>query len=87
MSLARAKHEMLALPDGTVLVAGGLDASYHPTNTAEVYDPARNVWLPLANIPAACYWSAAGVLADGSVVIAGGRTQASKAGITPAAAV
>jgi hypothetical protein len=87
MALARAKHEMAVLPDGTVLVAGGLDTKYAPMNTAEVYDPDSDAWTTTANIPAACYWSALGVLADGSVLIAGGRTQASKAGATNAAAL
>lgn len=58
------------LPDGSVLVAGGLGGSA----TAERYDPATNAWAPAAPMGVARSTSATVTLTDGRVLVAGGTT-------------
>jgi N-acetylneuraminic acid mutarotase len=67
------------LSDGRVLFAGGRDAAYSEgiyvesvTRTAELYDPATDVWSPLPPMPEARAGGAAVVLKDGSVLLVGG---------------
>ena len=69
------------LPDGRVLVAGGLsaptrtdDQAYDSVPVAAVlaYNPANGRWSRLASMPRARAGGSAVVQADGSVVIAGG---------------
>ena len=82
----RERHVAVGLPDGSVLLAGGLDESGTPLASAEVYVP----WLPPAgrmlpagNLTTARFDAAALSLADGSIVIMGGT---SADGTTPLAA-
>ena len=51
MSVARANHSATALPDGTVLVAGGSNGNL--LGTAELFDPAVREWRPTASLNAA----------------------------------
>jgi len=44
LNLARAYHTATLLQDGTVLVAGGLDASFTALTSSEIYDPATGIW-------------------------------------------
>jgi hypothetical protein len=61
------------LPNGKVLVAGGLPAHSKPAITeAELFDPATGTWSATVPLPAAREQSKAVLLADGSVLIAGG---------------
>ena len=67
------------LADGRVLLAGGLvpltgDPRTTPdyTATAEVYDPATGTFSPVGPMAAPRYWHAASILADGTVLVAGG---------------
>ncbi|HSE37191.1 MAG TPA: galactose oxidase-like domain-containing protein, partial [Blastocatellia bacterium] len=66
------------LPDGKVLILGGhnnfkFDASSTPSNQSEIYDPVLNTWTPAATMGAPrMYHSAALLLPDGRVVVAGG---------------
>jgi hypothetical protein len=67
-----------ALPDGTVLVAGGLLArapnwqqAAFPTAT-EAYDPNSGQWISAGNLNSARAGHTATVLTDGSVLVAGG---------------
>ena len=57
--------------DGRVLVAGGTGISV--TDSAGLYDPATNTWSALAPLPTPRADSTALLLADGSVLIVGGR--------------
>ena len=79
-------HTATLLPDGKVLVVGGLQvdgspahASF-PTNLCELYDPATNLWSFAASLT----WERSGhvavLLPDGKVLTAGG---ANDSGTTP----
>ena len=47
MRVARARHSMLTLPDGRVLVVG----SFGSSQDAERYDPATDTWVSTAQLP------------------------------------
>lgn len=49
MSSRRDDPEVVKLPDGRVLAAGGLDLTTS-LNSAELYDPAQGVWTPVGNL-------------------------------------
>lgn len=76
MASPRQEHNLVMLPDGTVLAVGGRIAS----NTApaavpasEVWDPATETWTPLAcAAEPRMYHSTALLLPDGRVLAAGG---------------
>ncbi len=81
------------LPGGQVLVAGGAGETVPPySNTytsasAQLYDPATNIWSPLPPMPEARAGAAAVVLRDGSVLLAGGsdyRPPGDQVGLTSA---
>lgn len=82
LQVARAGHTATLLPDGTVLIAGGQMTPTPPstnpfTGTAEIYNPANGTFTPLANglgFPRSGH--TATLLADGTVLIAGGSGQA-----------
>src|SRR5206468_12036193 len=61
------------LPDGRVLVAGGVvGGDGHATSAAEIYDPRTNSWMAAAPMHYARAGHTATTLFDGRVVIAGG---------------
>jgi hypothetical protein len=73
---ARAGHTATALPDGTVLVVGGVGTDTEevaPTNTAlasaEVYDPARRTWASTGALHEGRAKHSATLLLDGSVLV------------------
>src|SRR6185369_7779689 len=49
MGTARWGHIVSLLPDGRVLVAGGVDRGV-TTKSAELYDPATNTWTPTGDM-------------------------------------
>lgn len=82
MTNARILHTATLLSDGMVLVMGGSDGASESSLSSdacdnylasvELYDPAANVWLPLAPMSAARYSHTATLLHDGRVLVAGG---------------
>jgi hypothetical protein len=62
------------LPNGTVLIAGGLDASNAVVASAEVYDPATNGFSSVGDMRAARVGHTVTLLSDGRALIAGGET-------------
>jgi hypothetical protein len=74
-----ASHTATLLPDGRVLITGGLvhDEAVRPTApsltaTAEVYDPATGIFSAVGSLAEPRFGHAAALLADGTVLIAGG---------------
>jgi len=74
MNTARTRHASIALDDGRVLVVGGFGVDLTPTKTAEVYDPASDIWTPVGSMAERRGAHTASLLADGRVLIAGGWT-------------
>ncbi len=72
----RALYTQTLLPNGQVLIAGGIDATRAPTAKAELFDPATSTFSPIGdmNYPRALH--SATLLADGTVLIVGGLTDA-----------
>lgn len=74
MNFARKNHNLVLLPDGTVLaVGGGRTGKYAtPVKQAELYDPATGRWTLLsAQVAQRTYHSTALLLPDGRVFSAG----------------
>ncbi len=59
-----------ALPNGDVLIAGGLGAESE--KSAELFDPATDTYSPTGSLLAARVGAVAAPLPDGEVLIAGG---------------
>ena len=72
---ARYFQTATSLPDGRVLVIGGLDVDVHPTASAEIYDPVGDPWTPAEDMGTARYIHTATLLADGRVLVTGGADQ------------
>ena len=69
---ARGSHTATLLPDGRVLVTGGLgDGS---SNSAEVYVPEEQAWSRVADMHLGRHGHAAVALQDGRVLVAGGES-------------
>ena len=76
MTTARADHTATLLPNGQVLLTGGLgNTSFTPVSTAEVYDPVANTFTALtATMTTARGAHTATLLPNGQVLITGGYT-------------
>ncbi|MFI7121768.1 Kelch repeat-containing protein [Amycolatopsis sp. NPDC049868] len=76
MSEPRFGHTATLLPNGKVLVAGGLNArdakSNHTLASAELYDPETDTWSVTGSMHDARAESQAVLLPDGRVLVAGG---------------
>ena len=75
----RAQHTATLLADGRVLIAGGIRGGPGFTNvplaSASVYDPATGTFASVASMSSARFGHSATRLADGRVLIAGGRRE------------
>jgi hypothetical protein len=74
MSDRRAYHSETLLPDGRVLLAGGMKVllTYTIAATADLYDPASGLLNPTGSLGTARWGHTATLLANGKVLIAGG---------------
>jgi hypothetical protein len=73
LTTARECHTASLLPDGKVLVAGGLDSTGKAIATAELYDPTNQSFtLTKGNMETARAFQTATLLKDGTVLVAGG---------------
>jgi hypothetical protein len=72
MVSARSGHTVALLPDGRVLVMGGIDETGFATNAAETWDIATNTWSAAAPMLNARSGHASAVLSGGKVLVAGG---------------
>ena len=71
LSTAREEHTATLLPNGKVLVAGGISNSAI-LQSAELYDPATGAWTSTGNMNSIRAGHSATLLANGKVLIAGG---------------
>src|SRR5437016_12004230 len=71
LNIARAEHTATLLPNGMVLVAGGVDTS-GTSASAELYDPATGSWTATGNLSVARELHTATLLPNGQVLVAGG---------------
>jgi len=65
-------HTATLLSNGKVLVAGGIDVSGNPFDSAELYDPTNGVWNATRPMTIARDSTTATKLMDGRVLVAGG---------------
>lgn len=72
MSSARAAHTATALPDGRVLLAGGLSAEANAPGSAELFDPATDAFAPAGPMRVPRQSHTATLLSDGRVLLTGG---------------
>ena len=75
MLTSRANHTATLLPDGKVLVTGGLDTRGGALGSAELYDPSRGTWTATRELGLARANHTATLLRDGKVLVAGGSAQ------------
>lgn len=87
LATARAGHTATALPDGRVLLVGGVDERGEPVASGEVFDPATGTFETVAWLGTARAFHTATRLADGRVLVAGGVVSGAGAPLetTPAA--
>jgi hypothetical protein len=72
MSSYRAYHTATLLPNGLVLLAGGVDNNFIPLATAELYDPIHQTFNATGSLNSSRYQHAATLLSDGTVLFSGG---------------
>ena len=78
LKTARAQHAAVALPDGRILAAGGMN--HAPLASTEIYDPSSDTWAKAAPLPQALYGHAI-VAAGELVVVSGGFNQGPQANL------
>jgi N-acetylneuraminic acid mutarotase len=71
LNTPRRDHTATLLPNGRVLVAGGIDTGV-TFNSAELYNPATGTWTPVASMKQGRAEATATLLPDGKVLVAGG---------------
>ncbi len=83
MMTARSRHTAALLADGTVLIAGGIDANGYSIDTAEIYDPSTGTFHA-TNGPMVHgrIRAQATRLGDGTVLVSGGAYGAEQSGGT-----
>src|SRR5208337_3786802 len=73
MTSVRSEHTATLLPDGQVLLTGGLSGSGTSLNTAEIYDPVANTFTALtARMTISRGFHRAALLPNGEVLMTGG---------------
>ena len=75
MAIERIEHTATLLPNGQLLVAGGLSHRHHNfkrLGPAELYDPASGTWTTTASLLPGRLEHTATLLANGQVLVAGG---------------
>ena len=72
MATGRELHTATLLPDGRILVAGGVDGKFEPVASAELYDPKAGIFSPTGPMGTPRTAPTATLLPDGRVLVAGG---------------
>ena len=73
MTAARYNHTATLLPDGKVLIAGGMDGSGNILPSTELYDPAASTFGPTGSMAAGRVGHTATLLPNDKVLLAGGE--------------
>ncbi len=75
LSLGRSYHSATALPDGRVVVIGGMyeDADEHPLLLPEVWDPATETFSRAGSLAETRWGHTGTLLSDGRVLVVGGQ--------------
>ena len=68
----RAYHTSTLLPNGMVLIAGGLDVNDNPLESAELYNPAANTFTYTGSMHTGHFSHTASMLLSREVLVAGG---------------
>ena len=72
---SRVYHSATLLPDGRVLVTGGMDEAFTPLRTSEVFDPETNQWTEAGEMTESRTEHSAALLEDGRVIVTGGLNE------------
>ena len=72
LGTARQYHTSTLLPNGRVLITGGVDAGYARLSSAELYDPASDSWSSAGSLRDARRDHTATLLKNGLVLVTGG---------------
>ncbi len=73
MIAAQGSAEATLLPNGKVLVAGGINGAGNPLGTAELYNPMTGKWTATGSMVTARDEHTAILLSTGNVLVAGGE--------------
>lgn len=74
LGTARAFHSATLLPDGRVLVTGGIVDDVNTTTSSEIYDPSTGLFGPAGSTQVGRFAHSAIVLTDGRVLVLGGQS-------------
>lgn len=72
MNTPRAGHAATRLPDGRILMTGGIAREGEPLASAEIYEPGSGKFVPAGTMNAARYGHTATLLGNDRILIAGG---------------
>jgi hypothetical protein len=72
MTEARSFAPLVVLTDGSVVVAGGLNAKGQPLDSSKRFDEARGSWVLTPPMNAPLWGHTATLMADGNVLVIGG---------------
>lgn len=72
MTVGRIGATATTLPNGEVLVAGGLGPKLEALSSTELFDPADMTWRPATPLPQTRFSQSATLLPDGQVLLVGG---------------
>jgi WD40 repeat protein len=72
MRIARSGHSATLLPNGNVLIAGGMNGNGSYSDTVEIYSPATDTFTPNESMSARRVGHTATLLPNGKVLVAGG---------------
>ncbi len=73
MTYGRSGHTATLLPNGKVLVAGGVGSGSTSLASAELYDPATSTWAVTGTLSTGRNSHTASLLLNGTVLVAGGQ--------------
>ncbi|MGA1822904.1 MAG: Kelch repeat-containing protein [Thermoplasmatota archaeon] len=78
LNIGRFWHSTAALPDGDIIVVGGINATEGALAECEIYDRSLGKFIPAAPMNVARTRFTINVLADGTILVAGGHNGLSK---------